>query len=184
MTEQTMTRAERDELATVVRMRAKVTRAEIDTRQATVVAEAEAQLATVFKAQDARWAVDLAAAQRTVDEVNERITVELTAAGVPPEFHPRIGLDWRGRGENSTLQRRHELRRVVATRADADARVAKDTINRWEMEARTDLASRALVGSEARAWLEALPSVAQLMPPLDVDALAALPGRPVTAGYP
>jgi hypothetical protein len=69
------------------------------------------------------------------------------------------------------------LRRVVATRADADARAAKSVIDRWELEARTDLASRALATSEARAWLEQLPSVAQLMPALDVDALAVLPAR-------
>jgi hypothetical protein len=96
MTEQTMTKAERDELAAVVRMRAKVTRAEIDTRRAAVVAEAEGQLATVFKAEDERWAAALAVARATVDDVNDRIKAELTAAGVPGEFHPSVGIYWSG----------------------------------------------------------------------------------------
>jgi hypothetical protein len=183
MTERTMTKGERDELAVVVRMRAKVARAEVDTRRATVVAEAEARLATIFKAQDARWAVALADARRKVDDANARIKAELTEAGVPDELHPGVGMYFYGRGENDTAARRAELRRVVATRADANARVAKDAVNRWEMEARTDLASRALESGEARAWLEQLPSVAQLMPPLDVETLAVLPARtPATAG--
>ena len=69
--------------------------------------------------------------------------------------------------------RRNELRNVAAKRLDAQAKAAKVEIERAETALLGELAAAALTTDEAKAWLERLPSIAELMPRLRLVELEA-----------
>jgi hypothetical protein len=166
---QRMTKAEREELAGIVRLRTKVARANVEARKGELIADFEEQLAALYKADDERWAAATAAAERAVNEANARITTMFAENGIPEQYRPYLRLGWANRGENQTTARRGELRRVAASRLEAQARAAKVEIDRVEANLRSDLASCALETSEARAWLDRIPAPEQLLPRLDVE---------------
>jgi hypothetical protein len=170
--EKRMTRAERTELAGVVRLRAKVARADVDARKAELLADFEAQLAARYQVSDARWNEIANEAQRAVDAADAKIASVCTEFSVPPEFRPGLSLSWHGRGENAFAGRRAELRKVATSRLDAQAAAAKAEIDRREASLRADLAARGLVTLEAQEWLAQLPNVAeQLLPRLDLSQI-------------
>jgi hypothetical protein len=166
---QRMTRAERDELTGIVKLRARVARANVETRKAELLADFEEQIATRYQADDARWAEATATAERAVAEANAQIAAVFAANGIPSHYQPHIELWWTSRGENHTAGRRTELRRVAVTRLEAQARAAKLEIDRAEATLRTELAASGLQSGEARAWLDRIPAPEQLLPRLDVE---------------
>lgn len=168
-----MTKSEREELATVVRLRAKVARSNIDARKAELLADFEAQLAERYRHDDERWAAAGKAADEEIQKLNERIREVFDAAGVAEQYRPAAYLSWRNRGENADPARRAELRRSAVTRLDALARAAKTAIDAEEARLRGDLALRALDSEEAQRWIAALPTVEALMPSLDIALLEA-----------
>jgi hypothetical protein len=179
-----MTRADRTELARVVRMRSKVARNGIEARQAELLVEFETQLAADYEFDDARWAAVTAAAKRAVAEADAEVAAACEELAIPSDFRPRLGLEWYGRGKNASARRRAELRKVALTRLDAAAKVARAAIDQSELDACTDLAAGALQSEEARAWLGRLPTVEQLMVPLhlaDVEAARSLGQGQLTA---
>ena len=95
---------------------------------------------------------------------------------MPADFRPQLNLSWYDRGKSAGAQRREELRKVAHAQLDAVGKAASAAIDRAELgKACTDLAAGALQSDEARAWLEKLPTLEQLMPPLQMtDAKAAL----------
>jgi hypothetical protein len=168
-----MTKADRDELRRVVRMRAKVAHNGIEARRAELLADFEAQMAAKYDFDDARWSEITATAATAIREGDRQIADICGEVGIPEEFRPRLALSWRDRGENAVAGRRAELRKVAATRLDALAKAAKVSIDRAELDACTDLAAGALQTDEARAWLERQPTIDQLMPPLDLAEMEA-----------
>ena len=78
---------------------------------------------------------------------------------------------WYGRGENSTAERRVELRKVATTRIDALAKAAKTHIERRSVEIQTELLAGRLTTDAAQAFLAAMPTADQLMPVLDLGAI-------------
>jgi hypothetical protein len=169
MTDERMTKAERDELAGIVRLRAKVARANVEARKAELLADFEDQIATKYRADDERWTDATAVAARAVEEANARIAAVFAEHGIPEHYRPAVRLSWYTRGENETTARRTELRRVASTRLEAQARAAKVEIDRVEASLRADLAARALSTPEATTWLERIPAPEQLLPRLDVE---------------
>jgi hypothetical protein len=169
MTEERMTKAEREELTQVVRLRAKVARANVDARKSELMADFEEQIATLYQADDQRWAQATATAEQAVAEANTRITAVFAECGIPERYRPTLRLVWWNRGENQTSERRTELRQVAASRLEAQARAAKVEIDRVEASLRSDLAARGLNTTEARTWLERIPTPEQLLPRLNVE---------------
>ena len=165
--EPTMTKAEREELAKVVRMRAKVA-ALVSMRGRLMFSPVDEQLAEQYRFDDAQWAAITAAANRVVEEADEQIRLLCEAQGIPAEFRPEIRLGWYGRGENVSKDRRAELRRAAVSRVDAGACAAKLAIDTTEAQLRGDLAARANNTAEAQTFLNAMPTPEQLMPELAV----------------
>jgi hypothetical protein len=161
-----MKKTERAELASVVRMRARVARADIDANKAKLLADFEEQIATKYAADDERWAQATAAAKRALAEAEKEVQRVCDQAGVPREFRPSMHMWWSSRGENASSERRAELRRVASSRLDAQTRRAKIEVDRAEASLRGELAAAALTSEQAKAWLERLPSVDELMPRL------------------
>jgi hypothetical protein len=166
-----MTGKERMELAKLLRLRAKVAKTSIETRQAELLADVERQLATIYKHDNAMWKDITAAAEAFVSEVDDKIAEICRTKGVPEEFRPSIYVGWHGRGENAAASRRTELRAVARTRIEADVQTAKHTIERITADSLTQLAAGGLTSGEAKRFLESMPGIDELVPLLKVDEL-------------
>jgi hypothetical protein len=164
-----MRKAEREELARVVRLRCKVAKTAVAQRQKELLADVERQLSTIYKFDDAVWADITRHADEAVRWADEQIARICRERGIPEEFRPGMYLSWHGRGENALNERRVELRRRAQTQIAAEA--AKAAIEAREAEALTALIADGLESAEAQAFLNSLPTAEQLMPPVKVPAL-------------
>lgn len=70
-----------------------------------------------------------------------------------------------------------ELRKTAQARIEAAAKAARTTIEARSLEVQTELLAAGLTSDAARAFLASMPTPAQLMPTVDVEALAAIGGR-------
>lgn len=168
-----MTRREREDLATLVRRREKLAKERSKQLDAERLADVERQLATIFKADDKRWADIVAQAQHEVRQAEEKIQHILDSMDVPDEFRPHLALSWHGRGWNEDKSRRAELRMVARTRVEADGKAARMEIERQSVEVQTALLAGGLTTSAARAFLDSMPTADALMPRIDVLSLDA-----------
>ncbi len=161
MAESKMTKTERDELARILKARARGAQSVVEQPAAALLADAEQQLATLYKEQVVKGAdADLARRCR--------------ALGIPEEFRPRFNISWYSRGENACKERRGELRKVAQTRIDAMAKQALVAIETRALDGQTMLAAGALESAGAQEFLASMPAVETLMPTLDVSALGPL----------
>jgi hypothetical protein len=168
-----MTRAERAELAKLLKLRARVAKEDVNTREAHLLADFEAQMASRYDSRDEAWADVTAAAKKAVEEADAEVAKRCRELGIPAEFRPGINCSWYGRGENADRSRRVELRKVAQTRLAANARAAKVEIDRTIAELLTQLTAGALESGSARDFLDAMPSIDQLLPPLALRELVA-----------
>lgn len=166
-----ITRAERDQLSRLVRQRARVAKAGIEQRQAELLADVEEQLAAAYASDHEAWAEITAEAKEAIRRADAAVAEKCRELGIREEFRPSIRMDWWSRGENGSRERRQELRKVAQTRIAALAKAAKVQIDRDALERETELVAGALTSAEAKAFLESMPTVEALMPPL---ALAEL----------
>jgi outer membrane scaffolding protein for murein synthesis (MipA/OmpV family) len=175
-----MTKGERDELAKILKARARLAGRVVEQRAAELLAEAEQQLATVYKVNDQAWRELTATAQQTVREADAELARRCRTLGIPEEFRPHLTVGWWGRGENGDRERRAELRKVAQSRIATMAKSARVAIETQALEGLTQLAAGALESEAARAFLAAMPTPEALMPALDVTALGplALRARP------
>jgi hypothetical protein len=173
-----MTARERQDLARLVRQRAKVEKAGAAQRRAEIMADFEQQLASIYTPDDdAAWKAMHEAAEQATTEANAAIAERCAELGIPKQFRPSISTYWYGRGENALKDRRAELRRVAVTRLDALEKAARTEIERASVEAQTALVADGLTTEKARTFLEALPSIGALMPALDVSEIRGLLGN-------
>ena len=168
-----MTQGERTELSKLVRIRARVAKADVDALAARHLADVEAELAARYSANHDAWAEITAEAKAAVAAADAKIAERCRALGIRDEFRPAISISWWDRGENADKNRRAELRKIAETELACRAKSAKVEIQRYEATQLTHLAAGALASDEARAFLEAMPTPAELMPPVALLALEA-----------
>ena len=166
-----MTKAERNELVKLVKMRGRLAKADVDQRKAVLLAEDEEQLSAEYSARHEAWQHVTEHANKLVAEADAEIARICTGLGISERFRPGLNLSWYGRGENADKHRRAELRKLAERRADEGAKAAKLEIDRTVADQLTALASGALESGEARAFLESMPTAEALMPGLSVPAL-------------
>jgi hypothetical protein len=164
-----MNAAERVELSKVVRLRARVAKADVAQHEAKLIADFESKLAARYDSQDRAFADLTAAGEAKCRELDAELARRCKDAGIPESFRPTIYFSWMGRGENGLKERRAELRRVAATEIAARGKRAVLEIERASADLLTQLAAGALGSDEARKFLEAMPRIEALMAPLDVD---------------
>jgi hypothetical protein len=177
-----MTKAERDELVKLVKLRERVAKAEAVQRSAELLAEFERQLASVYSFDDDVWREAHAAVSEARKKANAMIAERCRELGIPERFQPEIHSAWYGRGENASKERRAELRKVAVTRIDALAKAAKATIEHESLKLHTELVAGALESGEARAFLDALPTIEVLMPSLTVAEIESTTPRTWRSG--
>lgn len=168
-----ISRTERIELARLVKLRARVAKEDIATREAALLADVEAQLAAHYSSRHEAWVEITEGARKAVADADSEIAARCRALGIPEQLRPRITTSWYDRGENADKSRRAELRKVAQTRLAANARAAKVEIDRSAADLLTQLAAGALESSESRSFLEAMPTIDQLMPRLVLPELSA-----------
>ena len=170
-----MTSAERSDLIKVVRQRERVAKAGAAQRAAELVADFEEQLARRYSFdEDEVWREAYQAANEAADEAQQKVVARCEELGIPAEFAPEIHRPWwRSRGENAVAGRRAELRRVAATRIAALEKAAKAAIERRSLDVQERLIVGGLASAEARGFLDSIPAVDSLMPPLRLAELEA-----------
>jgi hypothetical protein len=174
-----MTRRDREDLAKLCRQREKLAKHQVEAHKAALKADFERKLAAVYSFdQNDIWAKAAVAASAATKAAQQTIAAECQRLGIPKEFAPSIHTNWYGRGENAVPARRAELRKVADSKIEAMARDAKFRIEQFSLETQTKLLAGGLESADAKAFLESMPTAAQLMPAMDFkDIDAATPKR-------
>jgi len=170
-----MTKADRDNLFKVCRIRAKVAKDRITSLAAERRAEFQKQLATTFAWDcDEVWKRLNEAADEFEAITNAEIAKRSRELGIPAEFAPRRYSYWRERYENASKDRRAELTRVAYTRIESDEKAAKAAIDAASANIQTELLADGLESAAAKAFLESMPVPEALMPAVMVEQIQKL----------
>lgn len=170
-----MTKTERQELGQLIRKRERVMKNQARERSALLLAEFDASSAKIYHYdQDEVWAKATADAEAAVREAQEKIATRCQDMGIPAEFAPQISFHWHGRGHNAIAERRTELRRAAKSRIAAIEAEAITKIETLSLEAQTAVIAQGLESEAAKAFLERMPSLEALMPPVEVQEIQTL----------
>src|SRR5688572_1182547 len=135
-------------------------------------------MATEYSTEDESWKDITAEAKRLVANADAEIARRCRELDIPEELRPSLQLGWYRRGQNASRKRRTELRRVAQSRIAAMETQVRAAIERASVDVQTQLLAGGLETEAARVFLEAMPTIDALMPPLDAEAVAkALPWR-------
>lgn len=170
-----MTKSERDQLLQLVKKREKVMKVKAQERSAVLLAEFDVQCAKVHHwDEDATWAKVKAEADAAIERAQIAIAARCQEMGIPAEFAPGLNMFWHGRGHNAVADRRAELRRAAKSRIEAAEKEAFSKIEAMSLEAQTEIIAHGLESEAANAFLEAMPALERLMPPLQVNEIQSL----------
>lgn len=180
-----MTKAERDDLVRLIKQREKVAKTAAEQRSAAMLAEFEQQVSALHDfATNEVWKAATDAAVAAAKEANAKISAEAERLGIPKEFRPSLNFSWATRGENEYEARRQELRRVAKAEIEAIEKVARVQIEASSVQAQTEIIAHGLNSDAALAFLNSLPAIESMMPPLDITAIQAkLAERARTRGH-
>ena len=170
-----MTKAERNDLAKLVRQREKIAKSDVDLLATERLADFEKQAASLYRADDdAVWAEQKRIARQAAEDANIRIAERSRELGVPEWTAPSMSVVWYSRGQNASKDRVAELRRVAKTRVDANAKAAKLEIERTSVDIQTQLVADGLESEAARNFLATMPTPQQLMPSISITEIEAV----------
>jgi hypothetical protein len=170
-----MTKTERQELGQLIRKRERVMKSQAQERSALLLAEFDAQSAKIHHYdEDAVWKRAQAEAEKAVEEARAKIAARCAEMGIPAEFAPDMSLHWHGRGHNAVASRRAELRRAAKSRVEAMEKEAITRIERLSLQAQTEVLAQGLESDAAKAFLESMPSMDALMPPVEIGEIQSL----------
>jgi hypothetical protein len=169
-----MTKAERDDLVRLIKQRERVAKTAAEQRSAAMLAEFERQVSALHDfATDEVWTAAAQAAADAAKKANAEIAARAKELGIPDEFAPKLGYSWLRRGENEYSARRAELRRVAKAEIETIEKLARVQIEASSVEAQTQVIANGLTTDAAIGFLEKMPAIETMMPPLDVGAIQA-----------
>ena len=170
-----ITSAERNDLRSLIRQRARLMKAHVAQRGLELMAEFETQLHTYFSYNhDEIWAAAYAEAEKIAQESNVRVAQRCKELGIPKKFAPSLSFGWRGQGENASKKQHADLRREAKAYVASMEAAAKTEIERFSVDSQTELISEGLSSEAAKTFLEQLPSAEALMPVLDLKQVQGL----------
>lgn len=170
-----MTKGERQELGQLIRKREKVLKAQAAERSAALMAEFDAAMAKVYHYDDDPvWAQAQIEAEKAVQEAQTTIAARCAELGIPAEFAPGLSVYWHGRGQSAVASRRAELRRAAKSRVEAIEKEAITRIERLSLEAQTQVIASGLESDAAKTFLNAMPKMEELMPPVRIEEIQTL----------
>jgi hypothetical protein len=176
-----MTKYEREDLQRLVRQREKVLKSAAKQRSAELLADFENQMGQEYRFdQDEVWAEAAKIANAAVSKAQEQIKARCREIGIPDRFAPRLSLNWCNRGYGNLIkERRDELRKMAMTAIEAQEQKAKTQIELSCLEAQEKIAIAGLTSDAASGFIEALPSIGELMPRLSFAEVAGESKPPV-----
>lgn len=178
-----MTKGEREELKWLARERARVAKHDAQRRTADLKAMFEHQLADAFDYNsDETWSQAVLIAREECAKAQAAISERCEALGIPLAMHPLVNFDWQTRGPYAVAGQQQNLRRVAHGRIAAQERAAIAEIDRAALEIQTNLVRAGLTSETAIEFLSAMPSVNDLMPPVNMDELEAPKRRQIGMG--
>jgi hypothetical protein len=170
-----MTKGERTELLSLVKKREKVMKSQAEERSALLLAEFDAQSAKIHHYDDdVVWKQVHADAEAAVEQARQQVAERCKQLGIPEEFAPDLSFGWFGRGHNAVASRRQELRRAAKSRVEALEKEAITKIERLSLQAQTDILARGLETQAAKKFLESMPDMKALMPPIEIGEIQNL----------
>lgn len=170
-----MTKGERQELGQLIRKREKVMKAMAIERSAVLLADYDAQSAKIYHYDDDEvWKGLHDEATAAVARARAGIEDRCAELGIPREFAPDMSVAWFGRGENALRDRRVELRRAAKSRIEAIEAEAVARIERESLRAQTEVLAHGLESEAARIFINDLPKLEQLMPPVNATDIERL----------
>lgn len=170
-----MTKGERDQLLQLVKKREKVMKTKAEERSLALLAQFDAESATIHHYDDdAVWAEAVEKAKAVIEEAQVTIAARCKELGIPTEFAPGLVINWHGRGHNEVASRRTELRRAAKSKIEAVQKEAVAKIEEMSLEAQTAIIRHGLESEAAKSFLETMPTLEQLMPPVSVIETQAL----------
>lgn len=170
-----MTKGERQELGQIVRKRERVMKAQAQERSALLLAEFDASLAKIYSYDDDPvWKEAQVEAERAVTEAQDKIADRCQQLGIPREFAPGLNIFWHGRGHNAVADRRNELRRAAKSRIAAMEAEALTKIERLSLQAQTEVIASGLESDAAKTFLNSMPAMDALMPPIEIGEIQSL----------
>jgi hypothetical protein len=169
-----MTRRDRQDMIALAKLRTKIAKDAVTTRENELLADVEAQLSAEYDKRDADWIQIAEHAENAVRLANEQIRALCEERGIPANFAPGIMTAWYSRGENAMKDRREELRKLAQARIKAAGSRAKTAVDVRGAEVLTELVAVTLETDEAQRFLDKIPSPAELMPPVSVAELEKL----------
>jgi hypothetical protein len=175
----TLNKADRDALIRVVKDRAKLAEKDVAARARVLLAEVLDLMAAEFAANDALWSDQLLLAEEGVRLLNAQIRQRCSEVGTPARFAPDVTVHWHSRSsEFSERERRNELKALAEARIAALVDTAKVEVQRQSSDLAEKLIIDGLDSEAARRFVEALPTIEQLMPPLSLDELGVKRWQP------
>jgi azurin len=171
----TMTKGERDQLLSLVKKREKVMKVKAAERSATLLAEFDVQSAKIHHwDEDKVWAEVKAEAEKAIGDAQIKIAARCRELGIPVEFAPGLQMYWHGRGHNEVASRRQELRRAAKSKIEAIEKEAVSKIEALSLDAQTNIIAHGLESEAAKQFLDQMPALDKLMPPVQVTEIQAL----------
>lgn len=170
-----MTKGERDQLLSLVKKREKVMKVKASERSATLLAEFDVQSAKIHHwDEDKVWAEVKAEAEKAIGDAQIKIAARCRELGIPVEFAPGLQMFWHGRGHNEVASRRAELRRAAKSKIEAIEKEAVSKIEALSLEAQTNIVAHGLESEAAKQFLDQMPALEALMPPVQVTEIQTL----------
>jgi hypothetical protein len=178
MLDASITPAERNALLLVIKNRDKIFKAALAQRAADMLAEFEHQISTTYYPDDhAAWAAAYKAVREATTDANDKIAAVCKELGIPRGLAPQVHHSWYERGENKMKERRDELRKVAQAEIKAMVKKAEAGNVRASVGAQERIVVASLTGEAARALLDGLPTVEQLLPGVEWKAVPRIAER-------
>lgn len=176
-----MSKTEVENLQRLIRQREKVLKSAAKQRSAELLADFKNQMGQEFSFDDDDvWQAAAEEAKKHVDKAQAVIADQCQKLGIPRQFAPSIGLNWRNRGyDNRVEERKRELLGMATAQIAAQEAKAIVQIEASCLEAQTKLAMSGVTSDAARDFIESLPKVEELIPLLSYEAIAGESDPPI-----
>jgi hypothetical protein len=137
--------------------------------------EFETQISAIYQPEDDPiWEQAMAELEKLEEITQAKVQQRVKELGIAPECAPGVHIQWYGRGRNASASRRAELRKLAMSRIDAKLASVRTVIERMSLEAQTEVVGNGLESEAARTFLEKMPDVDTLMPPLEIEEVKRL----------
>lgn len=169
-----LSRQEAHDLGQIIKERTKVLEAHADEQAKKCLADFDRKLATIYQFDDDEvWKRATEEAMAEVKKAQEKIEAQCKKLGIPKDLSPNLGLNWNGRGQMGSANRRAELRRVAISEIDAMKAAAMTKIRKQSLDLRTQVVSLSLITDDAKMFLESLAPVEEAMTSVDFGEIEA-----------